>query len=128
MKKRYVFIGIVIIIIIIIGIFNDGEAKEVKEEIKEEKVEIKEEFKYNTNNYDHINELVKETVVEEIKTIYVVEEIKNGLVVEDGLVFYYENNVKVTNRFINNMYFKEDGEMVLGFYDIDNNTYYFEEE
>ena len=128
MKKRYIFIGIIILIIIIFSLFNDKEdVIEAKSEVIN-KSEIKEEFKYNTNNYDNINELVKETVVEEIKTTYVVEKIKNGLIVEDGKVYYYENNVKAINRFINNMYFNENGEMVLGFYDIEGNTYYFNEE
>ena len=139
MKKSYIVI-IVVIILFTLGIFfNSDSNDEIKKEDKVKKTVKKDKFKYSTKNYDNINELLKETVVEEIKVIdiYEVPDEKNGFIEEDGNTYYYEKNKKKIGKTkiendnyyfdekgvmqkdieVDNAYYGLDGKMVLGEYD-----------
>ena len=95
MKKSYVLIIIVIILFILGIFFNSDSNDEIKKEDKVKKTVKKDKFKYSTKNYDNINELLKETVVEEIKVIDICEvpDERNGFFEEDGNTYYYEKNL-----------------------------------
>ncbi|MBR3116679.1 MAG: hypothetical protein IKF36_02250 [Bacilli bacterium] len=142
MKKGYIIL-FVVILLLVLGIFfnnNSSEDKSIKKETIKNKTN-KEKFSYVTKDHDNINELLKETIVEEVKVIDVCENIKTGFIEEDGNTYYYENNKKVTGQKeiegdtyyfddngimqkdieIEKAYYGPDGKMVLGEY---NQHYY----
>ena len=139
MKKSYLVI-IIIIVIFTVGVFLNSDSKEeIKKDEKVKKTIKKDKFKYSTKKYDNINELLKETVIEEIKVVdvYEVPNEKNGFIEEDGNTYYYEKNRKKTGKVkiendnyyfdengvmqkdieVDNAYYGVDGKMVLGEYD-----------
>lgn len=147
MKKSYIVL-IAIIILFTIGFFFNSETKEeIKKEDKIKKTVKKDKFRYSTKKYDNINELLKETVVEEIKVVDVYEmpDEKNGFIEEDGNIYYYEKNKKKTGKTkidedyyyfnedgimqvdvtVDNAYYGLDGKMVLGEYKKDGKLYYY---
>ena len=122
MKKRIIIILLIIFIFTIpFFIFNEGEATkkinkknnkyitkdyinnlltdDVQEVTKEKLVMVEPEyiskqnkFKYITTKYDHINEYLKEGLVEKIKYVYINND---DFITEDGKKYYYENGEKV---------------------------------
>ena len=130
MKKIYV-IFFIFLILGIIGIFTNPVESKTKKNVKKEisKTNIlKEEFRYSTKDHDNINNLVKETIVEEVKVNYVCEK-------EDKLIDtfmydkYYDLNgeeapgFKIEN---NNIYYYENNEIVKGVKKVNNIRYYFD--
>ena len=152
--KKIIIILLFIFAIFTFVIFNLKENKEeVIEETKEVKVikeKNKEKVRFLTNNYDHIDEVLKEEFVEEVVINYIIEELpkKNGFFEEEGNTYYYEDDIKVIGEkiidndeyyfnedgvlqkdiMIDNKYYDEEGKKYIGFKTIDNNTYYFEKE
>ena len=132
MKKK--IIAVIIIGLIIIGYFlldGDGNNKEKKiiksKELKETK---KERYRYITTNYDNIEELLEENVIEDVVVKYICEEtkseeIKNGFIIENDSTYYYLDGEKVIGKKVidgEKYYFDEDGKMVINKI-IDNNYY-----
>lgn len=145
MKKKYI-VFIFFLLLGIFGLFNNStETKAIKQSKPVKKEVTKEEFKYSTKNYDNINDLVKDTIVEEVKVNYVCDkDVKNGFIEEDNKVYYYKDNEIVTGRLtvdnetyffdeegimlknieLDNEYYGSDGKLVLGEYEKDGNRYY----
>lgn len=146
MKKGYIILFI-IVLVLVLGIFfnsSSNEDKSIKKETVKKKTN-KEKFSYGTKDHDNINELLKDTIIEEVKVIDVCENIKNGFIEEEGNTYYYENNKRLTgkkeidgdnyyfdengvmqkNIEIEKAYYGQDGKMVLGEYEINNKQYYY---
>ena len=121
MIKRYVSLGIIIVLFITIFIINNNNFKKSDEDVKKEKkiVYNEEKFEYSTILTDDIDGILKE----ENKTVSIVENVtneetpkeeiiekKNGFVEEENNTYYYIDDIKQTGN-------KE----------IENNIYYFDE-
>ena len=152
MKKRYILIVIGIIIAIIIVSFNDSydEIKKDKKENNKIVEEKKEKYRYITTNYDNIEELLKENIIEDVVVKYVCEEVenKNGFITEEDNTYFYVDNERltgkqeidgdyyyfdedgklVTNSIIDNHYYNNEGKLTNGEFCIGNNCYYSTEE
>ena len=125
MLKRYITLGIVIILFITIFIINNNSFNKEKKTIKKEKKVIynKDKFEYSTIDSDDIEGALKEEkknikiVKEEIKKEPVIEEPpeeiiekKNGFIEEGGNTYYYVDDVKQVGK-----------------QEIDKEVYYFNE-
>ena len=146
MKKGYIILFIIVLVLVLGIIFNSSsnEDKSIKKETVKKKTN-KEKFSYGTKDHDNINELLKDTIIEEVKVIDVCENIKNGFIEEEGNTYYYENNKRLTGKKeidgdyyyfdengvmqkdieIEKAYYGQDGKMVLGEYEINNKQYYY---
>ena len=127
MLKRYITLGIVIILFITIFIINNNSFNKEKKTIKKEKKVIynKDKFEYSTIDSDDIEGALKEEkktikiVKEEVKQEPVIEEPpkeeiiekKNGLLDEEGNTYYYVDDVKQVGK-----------------QELDGNTYYFDKD
>ena len=113
MLKRYITLGIVIILFVTIFIINNNSFNKEKKTIKKEKKVIynKDKFEYSTIDSDDIEGALKEEkktikiVKEEVKQEPVIEEPpeeiiekKNGFIEEGGNTYYYVDDVKQVGK------------------------------